>query len=275
MKTFAINVSEVAALLGYTPWKSQEEAIQDCINRNTKGLPPQEAMKAREIALKNKELRKIQADVEKSSEKTETIEEVQEKKKEVHAKIDEVQTKKVETVKAEFDEKIAKATAPEEKAKLAVAKEAEVKKVEADTKILKAHSESKFNTNFGTRKEEAAGKTYEALTGMKIVKDNKLQILKIYDDKVKVLGRFDGFAEDGTLVEIKNRSKKLFNAVYPSENTQIQLYLRMAGKTEAHLVEKYRGEILIHDVEADENLTDEIIAKLEELCEDHFKFFCH
>ncbi len=43
---YRIYASEVAALVGKNPYKKQNEAIQDMVNRNTKGLPPLEILRA-------------------------------------------------------------------------------------------------------------------------------------------------------------------------------------------------------------------------------------
>ena len=68
---FKINASEVAAIVGKNPYKSQEEAIQDCINRNRHGLAPQEFRKAREICNQNKGVEKLYNVLTSDSNKTE------------------------------------------------------------------------------------------------------------------------------------------------------------------------------------------------------------
>mgnify|MGYP001809610214 CR=1 FL=1 len=54
-------------------------------------------------------------------------------------------------------------------------------------------------------------------------------------------GKFDGLAENGDLVEVKNRQKGLFNRLRDYEECQIQAYLSMLGIDMCHLVEVYKG----------------------------------
>lgn len=54
-------------------------------------------------------------------------------------------------------------------------------------------------------------------------------------------GKYDGLAENGDLVEIKNRQRGLFNTLRDYEECQIQAYLNMLGIARCHLVEVYKG----------------------------------
>jgi len=69
------------------------------------------------------------------------------------------------------------------------------------------------------------------------------------------------------LVEIKNRTNKLFRKVYPSEYVQVQVYLDMLNLEKAKLIEQYNDEINIMEVTRDKEFFEtEVMPKLEDFC---------
>ena len=138
-----------------------------------------------------------------------------------------------------------------------------------DAEIVEKVGVSKMNTNFGTRKEGTVAEMYHGMTGQKVLKPNIRQVWDIAPG-FEVVGKFDGFAEDGTLVEIKNRVRRLFKEVKEYENVQVHVYMKMSHAMTAHLVERYKDEIMIHDVLYDDDFMCEIEAELERVIRDYF-----
>lgn len=278
---FRINASEVAAIVGKNPYKSQSEAIQDCINRNRHGLPPQEFMRAREVCSKNKAVEKLYKNLTTDSQKTENTQQVTEKKKVFAEDVKKEMTKsvdeKIEQLRKDYEKDMMEASGPKDervltrwfKKDLAELQE-EKEAAEAKAAEVAKAATTRMNTNFGTRKEDTVAEMYEAQTGDKVYKPNKR-----YDWEIapgfKVVGKFDGFTDSGKLVEIKNRVRRLFGEVKEYESVQVHVYMKMANVDTAHLVERFEDKINIFDVYQDDNLMCEVEAELERVIEKHFK----
>lgn len=156
------------------------------------------------------------------------------------------------------------------------------KKINIDTSLSDSqkldvikHVTSKINTNHGTKSES---KTAQKITDVK--KDTQLiQDSTFYTTDVMTIDRTDfvicgtidriQIESDGrrTLIEIKNRVKRLFNKVVNYEFIQIQTYLQLLGLEHARLVEQYKDEIDTHDIERDDDFWDnDILPKIKEFC---------
>ena len=90
----------------------------------------------------------------------------------------------------------------------------------------------------------------------------------VYD----VVGRIDRIVtnEDGTrtIVEIKNRTRGLFNSVREYENIQCQAYMEMLDIDSCKLVEQYNDDIMTHHIRRnDEYWNKTILPKLINFCE--------
>lgn len=271
---FRINASEVAALVGKNPYKNQDEAIQDCWNRNRKGLPPLEIMRAKSICKKNKEVEKAYEQMTKEVSQTTNNQEVTQKKKEFTEKMKEILVKgvddKIQKLKDSYEQDIMYAADKKDKDLIKDMFKKDLSKLEEErsqaveeVKDLEKVGNSKFNTNFGTRRETNIGKTYEEVTGMSVEKPTKKYLWEIVPEKAVVVGKFDGFAEDGTLVEIKQRTRRLFGEVREYENVQVHVYMKMAEVETAQLVEKYEDKLMVHDIQYDDDFMCEIEAELE------------
>ena len=129
-------------------------------------------------------------------------------------------------------------------------------------------------THHGTRNEDKTADEDHAV----LVKDDtfyEIKICEIEGTVYKIVGCVDRIQinEDGTrtLVEIKNRTKHLFNRVRDYENIQCQTYLQMLKNIEyCRLIEQYNDEkkgYLI--VKNNEFWNNEIVPKLHNFCE-HF-----
>jgi DNA polymerase III epsilon subunit-like protein len=131
-----------------------------------------------------------------------------------------------------------------------------------------------LRTNHGTRNED---KTADSDTA-NLVKDDtfyEYNICTIEGTLYQIVGRVDRIQinEDGsrTLVEIKNRTKRLFNTVRDYENVQCQTYLQMLKDVKyCRLIEQYDLEKKAYLIEKnDEAWKGNIFPKLQNFCE-HF-----
>lgn len=131
-----------------------------------------------------------------------------------------------------------------------------------------------LRTNHGTRNED---KTADSDTA-NLVKDDtfyEYDICTIEGTLYQIVGRVDRIQinEDGsrTLVEIKNRTKRLFNTVRDYENVQCQTYLQMLKDVKyCRLIEQYDSEKKAYLIEKnDEAWKGNIFPKLQNFCE-HF-----
>lgn len=279
-KMFKINASEVAAIIGKNPYKKKEEALLDCWNRNMNGLPPQEILRAQRVCAKNKEVNKAYSQMIDDIKKTENNDDVIKKKAEFSAKIQKEVVGKVEDeiikTKESYEQDIQYARTRSDKAKIEEMYKEEMKKLEKkkeqaieDAKNVEKDAMSKFNCNYGTRKEDTVASSYEEITGMNVEKPTKRYTWEPHPG-FTVVGKFDGFAEDGTLVEIKNRVRRLFGIVKEYENVQVHVYMKMCHATTAHLVEKFRDQVMVHQVLYDDDLMCEVESGIDDAIKNYF-----
>lgn len=143
------------------------------------------------------------------------------------------------------------------------------------------HLRSKVYTTHGTRSEDKTSDKVAAEQNVRLVKDNSFynyEVCTLGETKFVVTGKIDRIEEreDGSriLVEIKNRTNRLFRRVVEYEFIQIQVYLQMLGLVHAQLVEQYNNQLLRHDVTRDEELwINEIVPGLERFCQELFEKF--
>lgn len=136
------------------------------------------------------------------------------------------------------------------------------------------HVRSKVYTTHGTRSEDKTADKVEVDQGVKLTRDNAFynyEVCTIGDTKFVVTGKIDRIEEkpDGSrvLVEIKNRTNRLFRRVVDYEFIQVQVYLQMLGLVHARLVEQYNNQVLSHDITRDEELwANEIVPGLRSFC---------
>ena len=242
------NASEIAAIVGCNPYKKMEEAITDCWNRHARkrGINAPKAptfiLEAYKVVDKNKEkVGTLMEDIKQSSGNTETSKETMTKTETINEKINAMDITK------------------EEK------------------KTLVTYAKSTMFTNYGTRKEESVHELYKTMTGNSIGIVNKMFKKDIEDFEIG--GKIDGQLEDGTVVEIKNRTRGLFGEVRQYENIQIQTYIQMLEQEGAQLVECYndgdKKHINILDVAKDQDLWDGVIIpglkKAKEIIDEMFE----
>ena len=125
-------------------------------------------------------------------------------------------------------------------------------------------------TTHGTRNEDQTADLDEA----ELHRDEtfyNLHVITIKGTRYEIVGRIDRFQNKGdgikTLVEIKNRTKGLFNKVRLYEMVQVQTYLQMTGMNDARLVEQFNDVRKSYNIEKDQVSWDNnIFPKLVEFC---------
>ena len=144
-----------------------------------------------------------------------------------------------------------------------------IKKIDNSCKkekeILKKNLESFSNTNFGTKKENSVVGLFEEKRGERVIIDTKFYKKLLFNHnniKWYVGGRVDGYLEDGTIIEIKNRIYRLFYRLRDYERIQIQTYMYIFDTTKGILVESIRGKLNIIDVEFNEESYQDIKEKI-------------
>jgi hypothetical protein len=138
------------------------------------------------------------------------------------------------------------------------------------------HLRSKIYTTHGTRKEDTTSDIVETTEKVTLRRDDKfynIDICEIGEHKFVVCGKVDRVEEkeDGSkvLVEIKNRTNRLFKQVVEYEMVQVQVYLQMLGLIHARLVEQYNNQVMSHPITRDEEMwSNEILPQLEKFCEE-------
>jgi PD-(D/E)XK nuclease superfamily len=128
------------------------------------------------------------------------------------------------------------------------------------------HLRSKIYTTHGTRSEDQTADKVQADENVRLVRDNSFynyDICEKDDARFVITGKIDRIEEheDGTrtLVEIKNRTNRLFNKVVDYEMVQVQVYLQMLGLVRARLVEQYNTQVKSHDLTRDDDMWDDVI----------------
>lgn len=144
-----------------------------------------------------------------------------------------------------------------------------IKKIDNSCKkekeILKKNLESFSNTNFGIKKENSVVGLFQEKRGERVIIDTKFYKKLLFNHnniKWYVGGRVDGYLEDGTIIEIKNRIYKLFYRLRDYERIQIQTYMYIFDTTKGVLVESIRGKLNIIDVEFNEESYQDIKEKI-------------
>lgn len=82
--------------------------------------------------------------------------------------------------------------------------------------------------------------------------------------RIFLVGRLDGKKKkDGKIVEIKNRTRRLFNRIYPSEMCQLYAYMFLTNNKQIIHIECYNGEIRETLVEWNDKYWQGILEDLE------------
>jgi len=156
-------------------------------------------------------------------------------------------------------------------------------KVNSDTSLTQTQKRevndyirSKVFTSFGTKSEDKTSDKVEAIEGVKLERDDNfynVEITTIHGTRYVITGKIDRIEvqPDGSrvLVEIKNRTRGLFNTVRGYEMVQVQTYLQMTGLTNARLVEQYNDETSSSSITRDQEFWDKLVMpKLVSFCQE-------
>lgn len=113
-------------------------------------------------------------------------------------------------------------------------------------------------TSHGIRQEDATALKVSSEKGVCLARDDKFyteHICTVAGYEAVVTGRVDRIEQcpDGSkvLVEIKNRTKRLFRQLYPTERIQLQVYLQLLDIEKGKLVEQYNNEVNTIEVTRD------------------------
>ena len=130
------------------------------------------------------------------------------------------------------------------------------------------HIRSSVFTSFGTAKEDRTADT----SGLKLARDDtfyEYEVTTIFGTRYTIVGRVDRIEDGTTLVEIKNRTRGLFNEVRGYEMIQVQTYLAMLGLDKAKLIEQYNNEQAVQCINRDPAAWNEVIVPgLVQFCSD-------
>ena len=133
---------------------------------------------------------------------------------------------------------------------------------------------SQVYTTFGTKSEDKTSDKVVLEEGVKLIRDESFysfDITTICGTKYVIVGKIDRIEvkPDGTktLVEIKNRTRCLFNLVKDYEMIQIQTYLQMTGMSQARLIEQHNHKTASQELTKDDEYWNNTIKpKLELFC---------
>lgn len=127
-----------------------------------------------------------------------------------------------------------------------------------DMELIRKSIISKTNTNFGTKYEGNSIDFYTKNTGNRVnIVTNffKKELFESNNIKWMIGGKIDGITDNDILVEVKNRTRKLFYNLRDYEKTQVMTYLNILDLPKAHLVESLKNnknEINIIELEYSE-----------------------
>lgn len=133
---------------------------------------------------------------------------------------------------------------------------------------------SEQNKQRGIDNESSCVPLIENDLGVKIYNSNdKVYIKELFcTDKYRVilLGAVDGITDDGRVVEIKTRMRRLFNKLREYEQVQLEGYLYLTGYEDIILYENYRKKGNYIHYKHNNEFWDECIRLTKEFIDQHF-----
>lgn len=135
-----------------------------------------------------------------------------------------------------------------------------------ERKELANHVRSTFNTAMGTQQESSVLADVRSYIGQDAVKDDRLhkKIMGTVEGIPWILGgRVDGLTPSGEVVEIKNRTRRLFGRVPDYERVQVLCYCHLLDAKKAYLIEKTDFDRAVHSIEYDPEEFEQIKNDLE------------
>lgn len=129
-------------------------------------------------------------------------------------------------------------------------------------KSIKESINNMMNTQYGINNEKKAIHNFKKNNNIEIFHTNEYRKRKI-NNQLFIGGKIDGYTENGSIVEVKNRMNRLFNHIVGYEKVQLQCYLYIFQKDKGYLVEKYKDTMNVIEEDFDEKYFDGIIKILE------------
>lgn len=107
--------------------------------------------------------------------------------------------------------------------------------------VIQEYVKHEVYKNNGTHRESRVAETHN------VTRDSKWYSLRISED-VRLVGIIDGRRGD-SIVEIKNRQRRLFHKVPTYEYVQCQVYMKLTGTHKCVLIESFEGASKEHPLE--------------------------
>jgi hypothetical protein len=134
-----------------------------------------------------------------------------------------------------------------------------------DIKLVEQHLRKTLFTNHGTRHEDTTASNYEDLKEDETF--YKYEVCSIEGTVYKICGRIDRIRDDKTIIEIKNRTRGLFNSVRLYEEIQCQVYMEMLDLDKCELIEQYNDKRKTYLIYRDQmKWKSEILPALKNFC---------
>lgn len=142
----------------------------------------------------------------------------------------------------------------------------ESKEVVTAIESLKVAVQTEVRTRVGTKSEKMDLKE-DVDKGIldEIITDNKIKYgcYQLPDGNfIKIGGRIDGKLKDGTIVESKHRSYKLFQMVPKYERVQCEVYMRLCNVDKCLHIQHFAGESDETELFKDDELWGEVLERL-------------
>jgi len=134
-----------------------------------------------------------------------------------------------------------------------------------DIKLVEQHLRKTLFTNHGTRHEDTTASNYEDLKEDETF--YKYEVCSIEGTTYRICGRIDRIRDDKTIIEIKNRTRGLFNSVRLYEEIQCQVYMEMLDLDKCELIEQYNDKRKTYLIYRDQmKWKSEILPALKNFC---------
>lgn len=134
--------------------------------------------------------------------------------------------------------------------------------IQALPENVKEYVKHEIYKNNGTHREKKVAEEHN------VIRDTKWYSMKITQD-VCLVGLIDGRKDSETIVEIKNRQKRLFGYVPLYEYIQCQVYMKLTGTQKCTLIEQFGDASNTFDIEFSYTMWEfEILPALREFAQE-------
>lgn len=272
----SFQCSQIAAAIGYNPYKTSSEIIESLWRKQAKDSFEKAFAQAKTPGVRQN-IRMAMSEVPKASElcqagvdtgnKVKSVEDVQQKTAQLLGGADESKI----AAQVRLDQLKDSARKGDLTSKLAIPDaEKKVQIVSSAVEIVKKEIQRSMNTTFGTARESDAISLFEKENDLSISRDRSIR-RKIYNDSFVIVGAVDGLLDTDCVIEVKNRTRRLFNMIPGYEKVQIQAYMQLFERSRAILIEcltSKDGSVIskIEQVKDDEYWSV-VLYKLEKVCE--------